>query len=172
MSHKITIPEAQRQELITALITLLTVILSIGLTLATQAISSVIAPPLPIAGTFSETGAFGEAGPFREAGSSSEAVAIQSLGTSHFSKIETGTLTLNTHTFTGPVIAVSGTVSNTGTLAHTLTVTPTYAVCTAQGANAAIVTVTSKAATTLTLGLLTHAGAAANAIPVTCMVVP
>jgi hypothetical protein len=166
MSHKITIPEAQRQELITALITLLTVILSIGLTLATQAISSVIAPPLPIAGTFSETGAFGEAG------SSSEAVAIQSLGTSHFSKIETGTLTLNTHTFTGPVIAVSGTVSNTGTLAHTLTVTPTYAVCTAQGANAAIVTVTSKAATTLTLGLLTHAGAAANAVPVTCMVVP
>jgi hypothetical protein len=173
MSPKLIVPESQRNELVAAIVTLVTVILGIALTLTTQAITGAINPPPVLA-----PDAMQQLGPAAGVTNFSylealtlnvdtiEADAIDAAA------IETDALSLEDVLFTGPVLAVSGTLSNTETLAHTAAITPTYAVCTAHGANQAIVTVTSKTDTTLTLSLITHAGAAANAIPVTCLVVP
>ena len=154
MFPRLELTPDQRHELVTAIMALVAVVLGIVLALTGQVIGQVIYPS-PV-----------------EAPALSTADLMQALGTSHFANIETGSLKLDGHLLTGPVIGVTATISNGETIAHGLGVAPTYAVCSAHGANEANVTVTAKSTTVLTLSTLTHAGAAVNAVPVTCLVVP
>ena len=154
MFPRLELTPEQRHELITAIMALVAVVLGIVLSLTGQVIGQALNPQ-PV-----------------EAPALSTADLMQALGTSHFANIETGSLKLDGHLLTGPVVAVSGTIDNGGTIAHGLGVAPTYVVCSAHGANEANVTVTAKSTTVLTLSTLTHAGAAVNEVLVTCLVVP
>ena len=74
----------------------------------------------------------------------------------------TGTLTLENVAFTGPVVGVSGTISDGVTLAHGLGTTPTVAVCGIVNAGIGTQTVYISAtdATSYTLGVFDAAGSA------------